>query len=77
MKKKFLGVAVAIAVAAMVTFNLNINADTNELSTLTMENVAALANGEGGSSMTCEGDGSQWCPISSTYVYKVTTSTWG
>lgn len=77
MKIKFLGAIAAITIATMVAFNLNINSDTNELSALTMNNIEALASGESGTSMKCEGDGSKWCPLSSSYVYKVTTSTWG
>ena len=48
MKRKIYGAVAAIAIAGMVAFNLNINADTNGLSALTMDNIAALASGASG-----------------------------
>lgn len=53
MKKKILGAVAVIAIAAMAAFNLNINADANELSALTIDNIEALADGEGGGTSTC------------------------
>ncbi|WP_118194494.1 NVEALA domain-containing protein [Albibacterium indicum] len=47
MKKKILGAVAATAFAAVMALNLNVGIGANETSALTMNNIEALANGEG------------------------------
>ena len=48
-KKKIFGSIAVLAIAAIAAFNININANENGLSDISLANVEALADGEGGS----------------------------
>lgn len=73
MKKKIFGIVIVLAVAAVTAFNATINKDTDvDLSTISLANVEALAQGESGSKKTCyntitskEGSQIMYCPTCS------------
>jgi len=50
MKKKIFGGIAVLAIAAMAAFNVNMNTQNDNLSDLSLANVEALAQSEGGSS---------------------------
>lgn len=57
MKKKILGIAVVVAVAVAAGWNINQSNNDIQLSDLALNNVEALASGEGGSSGYCNRSG--------------------
>lgn len=48
MKKKILGGVIVIAIVAVAAFNVNINVNNKNISKLSLENIAALAQNESG-----------------------------
>lgn len=60
MKKKIIG-AIVVAIAAIAVFNMSLNTENNELSTLTLNNVEALAAGEIEIGPLCRLPSSQVC----------------
>lgn len=46
MKKKITGAVAVFAIVAMVAFNMNVTANSDELSTISLSNIEALASEE-------------------------------
>lgn len=51
MKKNFFGGLFIVALVAIAAFNINMNVNNNEMSTLSLANVEALAQNEDGNSL--------------------------
>ncbi|MDD2953841.1 MAG: NVEALA domain-containing protein [Parabacteroides sp.] len=72
MKKKILGAALMAAVALAAGWNINQSENEVKLSDLALDNVEALASGEGGSSGYCNRSGAgciiRYSDGSSTYI---------
>jgi hypothetical protein len=62
MKKKMLGIIAFAAIAAVAGWNYNQNMNNVNLSDLALENVEALASGEGGNGWWCCGT-SGYCSV--------------
>lgn len=74
MKKKLMGAIAIVAIAAMTAFNLNISVK-NSLSTISMDNIEALASGEGEGyscsvSVNCAGGATISCTGVSSCTYE-------
>ena len=68
MKKKLFGSIAVLAIVTVASWNVgvNLNSQKNELSDLLLENVEALATGEGSRGIECKGYGSIECPLGGT-----------
>lgn len=53
MNKRILGVAIIMIIVLITNWNFNYNRNENEFSKLVLENVEALANGEGSNYKYC------------------------
>ena len=69
MKKKILFISLFLVAAVTISFQLN--AGKNDLGSLMLENIDALASGETGTNIYCRGTGSVDCPINHVKVWAV------
>ncbi|GAB6867704.1 NVEALA domain-containing protein [Bacteroides rodentium] len=69
MKKKILFISLFLVAAVTISFQLN--AGKNDLGSLMLENIDALASGEWETTPQCFGSGSVDCPIDHVKVYFV------
>lgn len=60
-----------IRIVAVVTISFQLNAGKNDLGSLMLENIDALASGETGTNIYCRGTGSVDCPINHVKVWAV------
>jgi hypothetical protein len=69
---KIFGGIVVLAIAAVAAFNVNMNTQKGELSDLSLANVEALAQGEGGSTFYCPGGANECARVyvgTNVYIY--------
>lgn len=69
MKKKVL--LISLFLVATVVTSFQFSSEKEELQSLMLENIDALASGEGGTAIHCVGSGSVDCPITHVKVYAV------
>ncbi|WP_080904340.1 NVEALA domain-containing protein [Parabacteroides sp. Marseille-P3160] len=70
MKKKIFGGLAVLAIAAMAAFNVNLSAQEENLSTISLANVEALAGGEG-EDFLCTYSYADYCIYGDIYVINV------